>query len=236
MLCNIAMLHGQGFFEEFLRIVMMPRSSRRRAFRAPGGGQWNVCATLLRRQGDAEDRPFAGAGADSDLAAMGLDDAAHDGQAQPGPALFGGAEQRGEGAAALVFRHALAGVLELYQDVGRLRTGAGQAQGPRGNSQRAAGGHGLHRVEGEVEKSLGQLRGVGHDQRQVGGQTAHQFNALVAHFVPRQQPQVVQQLIEVSRHSSRYFPALFKTYTAPRETPATGFTWTGRFRNLATPP
>ena len=59
--------------------------------------------------------------------------------------------------------------------------------------------HGLDGVESQIQEGLGQLGGVGHDQRQVGRQTAHELNALVAQFVPGEQPQIVQQLIDVDR-------------------------------------
>src|SRR5271156_2660564 len=94
-------------------------------------------------QRNADGRALARMRADSDFAAVGFDDAADNGEAEAGALLFGGAEQRAEGAAALFLGHAGAGVPEFDQDMGRAETVARQPKSPGENGERTAVGHGF---------------------------------------------------------------------------------------------
>ena len=81
-------------------------------------------------EGDGDGGAVAEAGLDFDLAAVGFDDAGDDGEAEAGAFGFGGGEDGGEGAAALFFGHAFAGVLEVHKYCARVwrRCRAGSAR------------------------------------------------------------------------------------------------------------
>ena len=125
---------------------------------------------------------MAEAGLDFELAAVGFDDAADDGEAESGAFGFGGGEDGGEGAAALFFGHAGAGVFEVHDQMGGLSVGPGHGAG--GNGEAAAFGHGFDGVEDEVEEGLLQLRGVAEHERQIGLEIAHELDVLVGELVP----------------------------------------------------
>ena len=88
---------------------------------------------------------------------MIADDGLDDGEAEAGAELFGGVVRRKE-ARAFFGREALAGVGDFDAHI---IAGVGSAQ-----SERAAGGHGVQRIEDEILKSAVEKIGIGVDFRQ----------------------------------------------------------------------
>src|SRR5436305_2212337 len=119
-------------------------------------------------QGDAEGGPTPLTAADADRAAMVLDDAVRDPQAQASPLLVLGREERLENVSLDLLRHTFAGVAD--HDVHRLAqqkilVGAVRYAGGHGNI--AALGHGLLGVEQDVEQDLLDLVGRGDHRRET---------------------------------------------------------------------
>lgn len=144
-----------------------------------------------------EGRAAAGGTLDFELAAVDFgDDAVNDRQAEAGAAGFGG-EERLEEAGALFLGHANAGVGESKKEEGGRKK-------RRADSECAAVGHRVHGVEDEVEAGLLDLRAVGADSRQVGGELGAQRDLVLREFVAGQQQRVFEERVDVERLEARF--------------------------------
>ena len=157
-----------------------------------------------RREEDAEHRPPSGVRLHLHDAPVGLDPLEHHEEAEAralAPLLGGeeGLEDPGED----LGLHALAPVGDLDQDPGRRRLpllGARRPRGvlPGGEPQHPAPGHGVPRVDAEVEHGLVEVRGPAHHAGQPRCRVEHDLDAAVE-GLPRQACAVGEHRRDVHR-------------------------------------
>ena len=135
---------------------------------------------------------------------MGLDNAATMASPSPVPFCLVVLRSEAEGAAALFLGHALAGVLEFDQDM----VGAALLRGRRTARvemvSEPPSGMASTALSVRFRKACASCVPSAMIVRQVGGQAADELNLLVAQFVPDEQGQIVQQLIDVDRAQLRF--------------------------------
>src|SRR2546427_10595913 len=117
---------------------------------------------------------------------MSLERPAHNGQPQTGAPWFASPQNGCKGATADLFGHAVPGIIELDRYMSRTLAVAGQMDWTGSDGESAALGHGLGRIQDEIEERLLQLGGFAQDRRQFWLELLQNFHILVFEFMPDQ--------------------------------------------------
>ena len=184
------------------RIVVDDENAQRRGRRRLWAVPDRDCRRLRDRETHAHQRALAGFALDFQIGAVTLGDAVNHREPESGAARALGREEWLQAAPSRVLIHADALVFDIQQH--DLRAGAGRESGA--DDERAALGHGIDRVEHEVDERVAYLALHRGDRRQIGRELGAHFDrgaTLLRHVAParaREGNHLADELVEIHGH------------------------------------